>query len=544
MFDFRRGLAALAAGLLIVLFSSACQSTPIPSTAAQLLPSASPTSQPTLPPSPVEPNVTFQGVQFRHGPADQTASWGGRLVPRSVPDGLPEHIDLNSSAQMRNSIIEGHIFILPASQFEETEALRQFLARRPAALAPGETIPFLPPSVMVLGPQQAFAAQIATMDFQNGTGVRFVTQYQREPMIVTNGSLAYTFQGLTNDGQFYVSVILPIRHPSLRAATNDPKSVPGYDPTTHQYTGYFPVYIKGIADTLNQASPDSFRASLPDLDALVQSLRVEPPSPLASAFTPTPDLPTPTPEMAVTPAHWAPPPSASQGGITFRLDPAVAASWGVTGMFDVPQVNNGTAMPRLYRIDFQNYAIPERSEHAHIFISPTYGLDERENELYISQLEQVRDFLSRRPAAVATGGGPTDDIPRLTLSEESQGVQYFLARIAYMDFQNGTGVRYVTEYTWENWPATNESLQYVYQGLTSDGKYAVSVYLPIRHPYLPDHPATETSQAEREAFLNQYPAYLSGITQTFNTAEPASFTPDIASLDALVQSLWVRPNDF
>jgi hypothetical protein len=105
--------------------------------------------------------------------------------------------------------------------------LESILALRPAefetALEPGTGIPVLPPDLCCV---QTLRARIAYMNFQNGTGVRFLTDFRGDASPITDGSVFYTFQGLTADGRYYVSVRLPVSHPSL---PDDPAAVPGVD---------------------------------------------------------------------------------------------------------------------------------------------------------------------------------------------------------------------------------------------------------------------------------------------------------------------------
>ncbi|MEO8354588.1 MAG: hypothetical protein ABI621_01610 [Chloroflexota bacterium] len=39
------------------------------------------------------------------------------------------------------------------------------------------------------------------INFQNGRGIRFLTQYAQYPAPINNHELFYHFQGLTNDGK-------------------------------------------------------------------------------------------------------------------------------------------------------------------------------------------------------------------------------------------------------------------------------------------------------------------------------------------------------
>ena len=87
-----------------------------------------------------------------------------------------------------------------------------------------ESLPFLP----IFNAAQVFHSNEQPLAFQNGTGIRFLTQYAQAPYPVNNQSLFYTFQGLTDDGAYYVSAILPINAAFLSADGN-PESPPPSD---------------------------------------------------------------------------------------------------------------------------------------------------------------------------------------------------------------------------------------------------------------------------------------------------------------------------
>ena len=52
------------------------------------------------------------------------------------------------------------------------------------------------------------------LDFPSD-GVRFITRYAQDVSPVTNQSVFFTFQGLTSDGQHYVSLFWPVDTSSL-----------------------------------------------------------------------------------------------------------------------------------------------------------------------------------------------------------------------------------------------------------------------------------------------------------------------------------------
>ncbi len=115
------------------------------------------------------------------------------------------------------------------------------------------------------------------------------------------------------------------------------------------------------------------------------------------------------------------------------------------------------------------------------------------------------------------------------------------AQFADLNFAVGEGVRYVSEAPNRQaigaW--TNLGTAYYYQGLTSDdGLFYVSLIWPVATDSLPNTPddvpedvAAQASDPETNA------AYLQTTKDTLNALPSSAWTPDLASLDALAQSV-------
>ena len=67
-----------------------------------------------------------------------------------------------------------------------------------------------------------FLSKPEYLKFENGSGVRYLTMYGQGFAPINNHDLFYSFQGLTADGRYWVSVIMPVNHPSLQATYDDP----------------------------------------------------------------------------------------------------------------------------------------------------------------------------------------------------------------------------------------------------------------------------------------------------------------------------------
>jgi hypothetical protein len=138
-----------------------------------------------------------------------------------------------------------------------------------------EELPFLPNEHA----GQVFHAQEKFLSFQNGSGIRYVTQLSQAAFpLINNQDIFYTFQGLTSDGKYYVSVIMPINLPYL-AADYGPEAY--INPTEVQNPDKYPGYVSDMTARLNQEEGEGinpYAPSLASLDALMQSLLVEAPA--------------------------------------------------------------------------------------------------------------------------------------------------------------------------------------------------------------------------------------------------------------------------
>lgn len=117
---------------------------------------------------------------------------------------------------------------------------------------------------------------------------------------------------------------------------------------------------------------------------------------------------------------------------------------------------------------------------------------------------------------------------------------------SYLEFENGSGVRavgYLPVYS-ETVPFSDAQLFYLFEGLTADGRYHVWLQFNLQTPILPDEPGQFT-QAEREAVAGETAAYQTYLDQQLalvHTLPPSAFTPDLALLDGLLQTLFI-PDD-
>jgi hypothetical protein len=79
---------------------------------------------------------------------------------------------------------------------------------------------------------------------------------------------------------------------------------------------------------------------------------------------------------------------------------------------------------------------------------------------------------------------------------------------------------------------------YTFQGLTNDGKYYISVIMPVSHPQLPA--SGEEYTGSMDDLYEDFMAYLDETLLTLESWQDAEFSPTLVSLDDLVQSIKVR----
>ena len=231
------------------------------------------TVHPTVTASPPEPDVVYQGVSFAFDDSlADTVNAGtmpGEGDANSEMWSTPEHRLFSFNGWvLADAFHTPAIRIYPVAEFRAinsnvSERLDELLTAIDTHPADEEGIAVAD----LFNAGQFMCSQVDYLDFQNGRGVRFLTQYGQDAYPVGWPNLFYAFQGFTNDGAYYISVILPVNHPSL----------PHPDDVTMDNAFYdnFMTYTAEMSVQLNGEAPGSFVPSLLLLDELVESLLVE-----------------------------------------------------------------------------------------------------------------------------------------------------------------------------------------------------------------------------------------------------------------------------
>lgn len=176
-------------------------------------------------------------------------------------------------------------------------------------------------------------------------------------------------------------------------------------------------------------------------------------------------------------------------------------------------------------------------------------------DYYVSSFDEevrvLKALNAERPARPALNAwlrshGAHNRMPLVPMYDVGEAVR---AKVSYLDFRNGRGVAFVTQYTIEDALVTNQALAYVFQGLTDDGEFYVSAAFPVAAPFLPPDFSEEEAAsngldygrgASARAFQKKYAAYKARTARRLEALAPAAYRPALAPLADLLRSLNVN----
>ncbi len=245
-----------------------------------LTPTEATTELPTLPPVPTQPpvatNTTCNELKLFLDPA-LASGYDCKTVPEENSGGPavnPAYTELTLQGYpLSGRFFEPHIDVFSVQSYVALapDFTNGNVSQLMALISGGpvdKTLPFMPN----FNAAQEFHAQYNVLPFGSGSGIRYLTQYAQFYDPINNHEIFYTYQGLTADGKYWVSAVLPISNAILPADGNTP---PG-GLTQEQFANQFDTYIADITTQLNGQTAASFTPTLVALDALVSSIQVQP----------------------------------------------------------------------------------------------------------------------------------------------------------------------------------------------------------------------------------------------------------------------------
>ena len=222
------------------------------------------------------PDILFEGIGFSYDKSiaqniSPVTVPGQDMGEESMPgDTYPTHVMFDFIGYAAGERFHNpRIFIYPVGDYQAMspyaadiiDSLKQTLINKPAGGSPSN-MPFLP----LWNAAQIFSAKVDYFNFKNGSGVRYLTMFGQALWPVDNQNLFYTYQGLTEDGRYYIAAILPITHVGLP----DQGRIDDYMAFEENWENY-------IADTitwLETQSGQSFLPSVDQLDAMMASFEI------------------------------------------------------------------------------------------------------------------------------------------------------------------------------------------------------------------------------------------------------------------------------
>jgi hypothetical protein len=241
----------------------------------------------TTAPSPVAPGNGVKIGNFSFViPTGLASTASHEVIQRAEGDQVPpweiapEHTVITlENYNLPGRQLKPQIFIYPAGDYAKLNEGVAENIKKIKALTSGagmdvnnDTLPHIP----FYNAAQVFAAQTQTFKFLNGSGVRFITQYGQDVGPITNNGLFYHYEGLSDDGNFYILAIFPLSASILADGSGQLPEGGVPFPDYNDPNANFPAYYDIITQKLNTMSPDTFSPVLTQLDALVQTIKIVP----------------------------------------------------------------------------------------------------------------------------------------------------------------------------------------------------------------------------------------------------------------------------
>lgn len=147
-----------------------------------------------------------------------------------------------------------------------------------------------------------------------------------------------------------------------------------------------------------------------------------------------------------------------------------------------------------------------------------------------ASVDALKKMLQEKPKTFDKGIPVLPPIP---------AAQVFQVKPRYYDFQNGTGIGFITHYAQDVSPVMDYHPFYTYQGLTNDGKYYVAVFYPVTTALLPTDPEAAMGGKSYDEWAKEYEAYLNNLVKEMDGLVDAAYSPDLVLIYEMVKSINV-----
>ncbi|HEX2184673.1 MAG TPA: LppP/LprE family lipoprotein, partial [Chloroflexota bacterium] len=258
--------------------------------------------------------------------------------------------------------------------------------------------------------------------------------------------------------------------------------------------------------------------------------------PVSATTSPTASpAPEAAPMAAPAPAAPAPAPAGCSGqlagaeGIQLCLPSGIAS--GVSGRREARvegEVPGATEAQRI--ITLQGYpVVTPRQDPAeiHVFAMADF---QRPGAQRAAAVQALRRVLTERPAFSGRSSLPAESVNLPALIVEASTP--FLARPVYLDTPWGAGVRGVGAMGQDLSPLVGRDIQYLFAGISADGRWLVVASAPLAAP---DMPAVTEESATRDP-----EGSIDVVHRHLSLLDESRYTPDLHLLDELLRSLTIQ----
>jgi len=256
------------------------ESEPPPETPIEEPTTEIPTEEPTPESFTCSPGMALGnafGIEFCY-PLEESSGYSQEIVPEST-EGIdlptfsinPEFIEIILSGYpVMNEYHAPAIRVYPVADFIAIAPVVQTIVNDlQTLLASGDTSPSSIPFVPLFNAGQLMCFQVVYLDFRNGSGVRFITQYGQAIAPISNDAAIYAFIGLTDDGKYLLSATMPVKH--LMFVDNVYQDPPGgWD----YFINNFENYRNDMETMMSAMAPETFGPSLLSLDEMIKSFLI------------------------------------------------------------------------------------------------------------------------------------------------------------------------------------------------------------------------------------------------------------------------------
>jgi hypothetical protein len=223
--------------------------------------------------------------------------------------------------------------------------------------------------------------------------------------------------------------------------------------------------------------------------------------------------------------------SVNYENVSFCYDPSIASGLASESTAEeLSEMDESFNLPKHTKFTFQNYAISPTFHTPLLQVFPVAAYTQINSTIP----QSVTDLQSVIQSQNTT-------LEKMPFLPGWNAAQFTVMQIKYLDFQNGKGVRYLTQYGQAYWPINSEDMFYTFQGITNDGKYYISAILPVGNPILPAN--GDAYQGDINALGDNFDAYLVDIKTKIDAQPAESFNPQLNQLDAMMQSFLVVPQE-